>query len=80
MELMGSATLNMSRLGIVRVDGNAARVAGASKGSASDQGKGARVGASEHGKRTSFMPLEFARYLEKCANDSSSLSVSTSEK
>jgi hypothetical protein len=32
MELAGSATLNTSRLGIARVDGDAARVAGASTG------------------------------------------------
>jgi hypothetical protein len=36
-------------IGIARVDGNAARVAGASTGSASDQGKVARVAASELG-------------------------------
>jgi hypothetical protein len=34
-------------MGIARVDGNAARVAGASTGSASDQGKATRGGASE---------------------------------
>ena len=38
------------RLGIAWVDGNAARVAGTSKGSASDQGKATRVGASERGQ------------------------------
>ena len=36
-------------IGIARVDGNAARVAGASTGSASDQGKVARVATSKLG-------------------------------
>jgi len=40
----------MSRSGIARVDGNAARVAGVSTGSASDQGKAARVAASERSR------------------------------
>ena len=50
----GVAGIEPSRWGIARVDGNAARVAGASTGSASDQGKATRVGASELGQRTSF--------------------------
>jgi hypothetical protein len=49
--------LNTSRLGIARVDGNAARVAGASTGSASDQGKVARIAMSELGnERISMEP------------------------
>jgi hypothetical protein len=40
----------IKRVSIARVDGNAARVAGASTGSASDQGKAATVAASELGR------------------------------
>jgi hypothetical protein len=54
MELTRAATWNTSRWGIARVDGNAAKVAGASTGSASDQSKATRVGASERRQRMSF--------------------------
>jgi hypothetical protein len=43
--------------GNARVDGNAARVAGASTGSASDQGKVARVAMSELGDERISMEL-----------------------
>ena len=43
----GISDIEHVAMGIARVDGNAARVAGASTGSASDQGKATRVGASE---------------------------------
>ena len=48
--------MGSERVSIARVDGNAARVAGASTGSASDQGKVTRVGANECGQRASFKP------------------------
>jgi hypothetical protein len=50
----GTPTQNTSRSGIARVDGNAARVAGASTGSASDQGKAATGSGERVGTRTSF--------------------------
>ena len=43
----GISDIEHARSGIARVDCNAARVAGASTGSANDQGKATRVGASE---------------------------------
>src|SRR5438445_12521424 len=54
MEVMGSSTQNTSRLGIARVDGNAARVAGASTGGASDQGKAATGSGERLGETSEF--------------------------
>jgi hypothetical protein len=45
--MVAASEVGSERVSIARVDGNAARVAGASTGSASDQGKVTRVGASE---------------------------------
>ena len=45
----GSGIIEHVAIGIARVDGNAAKVAGASTGSASDQGKVARVATSKLG-------------------------------
>src|SRR6184192_2335629 len=45
----GISDIEHVAIGIARVDGNAARVAGASTGSASDQGKVARVATSKLG-------------------------------
>jgi hypothetical protein len=47
----GISDIEHVAIGIARVDGNAARVAGVSTGSASDQGKVTRVGANERGQR-----------------------------
>jgi hypothetical protein len=66
MELLGKATwkakprwvaaseVGSERFSIAWVDGNAARVAGASTGRARDQGKTAKEAASERGQRMSF--------------------------
>ena len=56
-----------ARSGIARVDCNAARVAGASTGSASDQGKAARVAASERGQRASFNGADGISDIEHAA-------------
>jgi hypothetical protein len=50
----GISDIEHVAIGIARVDGNAARVAGVSTGSASDQRKVTRVGANERGQRMSF--------------------------
>ena len=55
--IMASRVSEHARPGAARVGGHAARVAGASTGSASDQGKVTRVGASELGQQTSFKSL-----------------------
>jgi hypothetical protein len=50
----GISDIEHVRSGIARVDGNAARSLAQAPGGASDQGKAARLGASERGQRTSF--------------------------
>jgi hypothetical protein len=49
--VVAASELGSEGVSIARVDCNAARVAGASTGSASDQGKVARVAASEWSRR-----------------------------
>jgi len=57
----GISDIEHVAIGIARVDGNAARVAGASTGSASDQRKVARAGDERVGKRMSFNGAEGRR-------------------
>jgi hypothetical protein len=62
---IGMSDIEHARLADERVDGYAARVAGVRVGNANDQGKAARVAASECGQQVSFKPqrraLKFTR-------------------
>ena len=57
----GTRDIEHARSGIARVDCNAARVAGESTVSASDQGKAARVAASELGNERVSIVQSFNR-------------------
>src|SRR5205085_4883984 len=60
----GISDIEHVAIGIARVDGNAARVADASTGSASDQRKVARAGDERVGERASFNGAEGINDIE----------------